>query len=262
MKAIRDYSIDDLIVLARRGDLSQADRQRLDEALASSPEARLLHDAGRAFDMEAPVVAGDDERVAQIERAVRRGRRPRGSWGRSLRASPALFAAVLAAGVAVGAVELSRGFVHPSTDVVAPEAPATPVSPPGAVRSHAGFRSEAAQPAPSTVEAPPVLTAPGAAPASGPASPALSGPTAVSSSAPAARRLARTEPGPALEHPVDEGTVDTPPAPPEGVGPGPTAQQLFSQANVARVHGEPGAATSLLRQLEQQYPSSSEATAA
>jgi TolA-binding protein len=273
VKAVRD-SIDDLIVLARRGDLSEADRQRLDEALASSPEARLLYDAGRAFDMEAQVVAGDDERVAEIERAVRRGRRRRGFWSpQRWKAAPAVVAAVFAAGVAVGAVDLTRSFVRSGAHVVATVAP--PPSPAVGPHGGMGLRAEAPQVTP----APAVSDAPLSAPAASAAPPVVSpAPAQVAPQGPLPdRRALRPEPlsfkgrsvdpvpAPTLLAPQppagSEGSEETLALEGAGTPAGPTAQQLFSQANGARVRGDPGEAMVLLRQLERRFPMSSEATA-
>jgi TolA-binding protein len=283
VKPVRD-SIDDLIVLARRGDLSEADRQRLDEALALSPEARLLYDAGRAFDLEAQVVAGDDERVAEIERAVRRGRRRHGFWSpRRLRAAvPAAVAAVFAAGVAVGAIELSHGFLRSGPQAAASVAPAPPVSPAagpaGAVRTGAGLRPETPQPAPAASDTPAIVAALAAAPSAALPEPVHGAPQGLLSE----RSATRAEPAPSRGRSVDIAAAPAtaapqPPAPArnddnedtqaqgaaaESPPPSPSAQQLFSQANVARVRGDPGEAMVLLRQLERRFPASSEAAAA
>src|SRR5690349_4715267 len=56
----------DLLALARRGELASSDERRLRDLLATSAEARALYDAGRAFDREASVMAGDDERIERL----------------------------------------------------------------------------------------------------------------------------------------------------------------------------------------------------
>ncbi len=124
------HSIDDLMVLSRRGELTAADEQRLRDALESAPELRLVYEAGRAFDMEAPVVAGDDERIAAIERGVQKRRRrfASGSTHRTRRIVQAAMAAVLVAGVAIGAIEVARKEAPPPTVPIPATATATSTS--------------------------------------------------------------------------------------------------------------------------------------
>ena len=58
-----DRCVEDLIVRARRGDLSVEEARQLRADLATSHEAGLLLRAGIGFDSESPVLAGDDRRV-------------------------------------------------------------------------------------------------------------------------------------------------------------------------------------------------------
>ena len=63
-------SVDDLIALARRGELDAAERRRLELSLGSSSEARLLHQAGLELDQAASVLPGDDALAERIKRRV------------------------------------------------------------------------------------------------------------------------------------------------------------------------------------------------
>jgi hypothetical protein len=107
MKSPHD-SADDLLVLARRGDLVDGDERRLRDALGTSPEARALYDAGLAFDAETSVLAGDDERIERIARNVEKKLAKRGGFFQRRRWILQLgIAAALLVGVAVAARELS-----------------------------------------------------------------------------------------------------------------------------------------------------------
>jgi hypothetical protein len=104
------HSLDDLLILARRSELSLEDDRRLRKALEGDPELRVIFGAGRAFDAEAPVVAGDDERIAVIGRRVEsRLRMFRGPtaprWRRMVGFA---LAAVIVAAAAVGTIKVVR----------------------------------------------------------------------------------------------------------------------------------------------------------
>lgn len=62
--------IEDLIARARRGEASPAERRRLEVALHTSLEARLLYEAGLAFDREASMRPGDDALVERLASRV------------------------------------------------------------------------------------------------------------------------------------------------------------------------------------------------
>jgi hypothetical protein len=109
------HSLDDLLILARRGELSLEDDRRLRVALESEPELRFIFEAGRAFDAEAPVLTGDDERIALIVRRVesrlRLCRGPRAHrWTRIVQF---VVAAVFVAVAAVGAMAVARTSGRP-----------------------------------------------------------------------------------------------------------------------------------------------------
>jgi hypothetical protein len=111
---MKSDDLEDLIALGRRGELGDADERRLREVLAASPEAQALYEAGRAFDADAPVEAGDERTVARIvtavERRVRRAERTQPRWLPRL-----LFAAMLLSGAAVAAVEYRAVISRPAS---------------------------------------------------------------------------------------------------------------------------------------------------
>ena len=100
---MRDSS-EDLSALARRGELDAAEQRRLQLALQSSSEARLLHRAGLDLDAAGSVLPGDDalaERVkqrvlARVLPAAAPRRRRLASWG--IAAAAACMAVAAAAG--------------------------------------------------------------------------------------------------------------------------------------------------------------------
>jgi hypothetical protein len=103
-----DQNADDLLVLARRGDLVDGDERKLRDALGTSPEARALYDAGLAFDAETSVLAGDDERIERIARNVEKRLAKKGGFFQRRRWVLQLaVAAALLVGVAIAARELT-----------------------------------------------------------------------------------------------------------------------------------------------------------
>jgi TolA-binding protein len=237
MKSEHD-SVDDLVVLARRGDLSARDEKRLRELLAASPEARLLHEAGRAFDEEAPVVAGDDERIERIERAVqKRLGAPRAATRRRW-VVQACFAIALIGGAAVAGGEL---LTSPAPVPGAPQPPTPP--------SEGTFPSGSTPtPASSAGTLPEVPELPALSPS------ATTAPTTTTATPPD-----HVVPRPlAIARKATAGTPDDttlPPSPPSTVA----APELFSAANRARVRGETQEAVRLSRELEDRFPTSREA---
>lgn len=264
MKPDRD-GIDDLLVLARRGALSEGDQRRLREAIASSPEARFLYEAGLAFDAEAPVAAGDEERIERLERQVQRRLRRSGVVHPRRWTWPAVAAVLLVGGVAGGAIEVSKAVSRsrePGAPAAAPPAvatarpgPAFAASPPpaGAVeeppsRDEAQSAPPAALPTTVRPHAPAEAAAPVRGVAGGPV-PVEDGvePPAASAASPADERAdGRQDP-----QGVSTGSV-TPAAPV-------TALDLFSAANRARVRGDTKGAIALSKELEERFPASSEA---
>jgi TolA-binding protein len=66
---MRDSS-EDLSALSRRGELDVAEQRRLQLALQSSSEARLLHRAGLDLDAAGSVLPGDDALAERVKRRV------------------------------------------------------------------------------------------------------------------------------------------------------------------------------------------------
>jgi len=99
---------EDWIARAKRGGLSESEQRQFRELLDSSIEARLLYEAGCAFDRESHVMPGDDARLERIAHRMQKRRllRQRRMPIRAL--SLGVAAAMLVAGVAVGAVNYSR----------------------------------------------------------------------------------------------------------------------------------------------------------
>jgi TolA-binding protein len=255
---------EDLLVLARRGDLGDDDSRRLRELLATSPEARELYEAGRALDAEASVIAGDEVMFARIVRTVAARHhattRPMRRW-----IARGALAANLLGGITVGASVLSRSSSSPAPAAAPAPAPAAPEHAPASPRI-----GPAAPIGVSPVPPPPPPAPETAAPPSPPATPAAHVPRDVPSAAspPGGRRPALpleptpAEPTaevpaagePAAATPPNEPTADVAPPPPA-----PTAGELFAAANRARVQGNTREAIERATELENRYPASKEA---
>jgi TolA-binding protein len=167
-------SVEDLSALSRRGELDSAERRRLDIALASSSEARLLHQAGLELDQAGSVLPGDDalaERVKQrvLRRALpvaalpaRAKRRRLLPWGI---AAAVACVAVAAGGTVAGFHPLRAVFSTPVT--LGPKAPAkvaalAPKPAPAAGAGSVPVQPEALAPvAPAPVAVPKVATVEG-----------------------------------------------------------------------------------------------------
>ena len=137
-------SIEDLSALSRRGELDAAERRRLELALASSSEARLLHRAGLELDKGGSMLPGDDALAERVKRRVMARVLPVASvrrrrflpWGI---AAAVACVAVAAAGTVVGYRPLRALF---STSVAAAPPP----------------QQKPSAPAPAVAVAPQVLT--------------------------------------------------------------------------------------------------------
>ena len=108
MGRTRSDAIEDLIVLARRGDLPESDERAFRERLAKSPVDRELYDAGRAIDAEAPIESGDAARLDRLVRAVELKAAPEPRRRRPSRIVRIALAALLVGGAAVSAAKLAR----------------------------------------------------------------------------------------------------------------------------------------------------------
>jgi TolA-binding protein len=252
MNSERD-SVDDLVVLARRGALPTSEQSRLREALLASAETRVLHDAGLEFDAEAPVLAGDEELIERMARRVQRGTRRLKISPRVRQAAQSMALGMLIAGLAIAAIEIARwhprakpGAASPVTSVHAPSAPASnlahdqrlvPVTPEPAL-------SEAPQnnPAPANgrriIGAPMTANAPQTGNPGAPTGDQANSPTPADS-APASARFADAQnASPASKFK--------------------SASELFADANQARVKGDLPGAVAISQQLEATFPNSNE----
>jgi len=99
---------EDRIARSKRGGLSESEQRQFRELLDSNIEARLLYEAGCAFDRESHVMPGDEARLERIARRIQNRRLLRRRWMPIRALSLGVAAAMLVAGVAVGAVNYSR----------------------------------------------------------------------------------------------------------------------------------------------------------
>ncbi len=122
-------SIEDLSALSRRGELDVAERRRLELALASSSEARLLHRAGLELDQAGSVLPGDDALAERVKQRVLRRALPAAALPKRRRRLLAWGIAAAVACVAVAAGGTVAGFqplraVFSTPAVLAPKLPA------------------------------------------------------------------------------------------------------------------------------------------
>lgn len=265
-------SVEDLIALSRRGELSKADSRRLEAKLAVSPEDRLLREAARGFDLETSIEVDD---AAQIERLVRRfqkrGKRP--VLSRTRRVALGLVAATVLVGAMVGAMLLGSRAKN--------QAKALSISLPKQSTEQRQSRRSAA--VASVAPVPSVSVARASTPPVGgtPQVTAEDVPATAAARAPEHRLGAvEVKPGPAarvVAPAIEESTAPEPNAPlpstrrfespsrtpePPGEKLGESARDLFAAANQARSRGDATTALSLYRRLQSEYPASPEALAA
>lgn len=232
---------EDLLVRARRGELGEDEARRFEIAVGSSRELELLYEAGAAFDAQAELLPGDEERMsALVAGALQELERAEPSRlareGRPLprrRSDARFFASSVGFGMLL-AVALASAWQAAERRHWLGGAPERPTAPP-AVTSAAVPR------APS----PPIVAVPAATAV--PASRAAVDPprrTAVTSSAPSSRVVVN-EPGPAP-------ASASPPAPA-------SPSELFARANEARRSGGREAAIELYEELIARYPTAIEA---
>lgn len=235
-------NLEDFIVLARRGKLSAREQRLLHSAVESSLEARLLLEAGRAFDRARSVEPGDEQLVERLaDFAVKKcAVRPRAMWvPRSMAvrvlAGACLFsAAATGAWSAIGVVMQAREDSHRASATVPP------------LRAHAQSPTTTrreSMPTSASVVPPP-------------------------SNASTTRVTIATEPSHG-ERVVGQfpraGTSKVPPdatsalAAPAGVTPDETATSLFATANLARRDRQSERAIALYRRLQLLFPESIEA---
>jgi TolA-binding protein len=248
-------SVSDLLSLERRGALSESAQGRLQEALEASEELRVLHEAGLAFDAEAPVLAGDEARIERMARRVRQGTRSVRLSPRVLQAAQSLALGALIAGVAIAAIELSRWHPRASTETTHSAASALTSHTPSLAGDQ---RLVPVTPEPAVSEAPPekiptpTLIRPNAA---GPANAAaLLGSAAASNAKQGSDSAASATPAPPSSSSAS--FADAPEA--LLAAKYKSASELFADANKARVQGDAKNAIAISEQLEATFPNSSE----
>ncbi len=253
MSADRDF-VDDLLVLARRGALSETEQRRLRDALGASAEARLMHGAGRVFDLEGAVVPGDDTRIELIARRVEKRARARGTRNPLLRrVILPMLAGALITGVAFGALELWRAFASAEHAKPALHSAAAP-----AVAAAASVEVSDAPVTGTSANANATALPSSAAAANSAAAPSAGLRALAVNAVPAASQSAAAS-APATAAPENSATARFADAEP---GASSNAAELFARANQARIRGDSAAAVGLYHQLELAFPSSSEARTA
>jgi TolA-binding protein len=227
--------VTDLLSEARRRPLSREEEVRLEELVERSPEARILHYAGWAFDRDSSAREDDDVLVAKLAaRAADRVSNPVVTLPARRRRRP-LFTLVAAALALAGTAGAGAGVVY---FVRAPErapevANLTPNAATAGNRPKALGRALSTRSAPvSTTESAPVPVAP--APVAPVVAP-LDGPIAPSPVT--ASQPKRTRPAPDLL----------------------SAKALFGEANKKRLAGDTAGAIALYKLLAERHPGSAEA---
>ena len=266
MNSARD-NCEDLIVRAKRGGLSESEQRQFRELLDSSSEARLLYEAGCAFDRESHVMPGDEARLERIAHRMQKRRllRQRPMPIRAL--SLGVVAAVLVAGVAVGAVNYSRLWRARSARSSPAMTAATRSSTAATTRSSNGVSSAfPVESNPRESRAPaPALPAPSAQLRNEtqplPLLQALPAPIAQLRNEP---QLLQTAPAPAraileTSQPLSPTSVATGRFDDELQVPKQEASTLFTDANRARVRGDAALAAAQYERLIGQFPRSREA---
>ncbi|MBN1612587.1 MAG: tetratricopeptide repeat protein [Polyangiaceae bacterium] len=219
--------IDDVLIRARRGGLSESDKRLLRDALSTSTDSRLLYQAGTVFDRDARVLPDDDQRIERMVRAVQKHQARAPSVWRARRAVPAMAVGILFAAGAVAAFELARPLLEPNRA----SPPPAPTSVSSSVRPRRSVRvSQPAEPPADTPDS-----------AQSPPPPAPRPPVWSSRGAEVLTRAVQ----PAIRR-----------------EPALTATQLFAKANRARVAGDSEAAMAGYQRLEAEYPGSPEALTA
>ncbi len=237
-------AMEDLLIAARRGGLSEAEQRGLREALASSVETRLLYEAGCAFDGEAPVLAGDEALIERMVRQVEKQQSRRAAFRPARYVAYGVVLGLLIAGVAAGAIELLRHHL-----------PVSPALPAPASQTTAPSHAHTAPPAYASVPVPDLRSP----------SPALSTPNTTSAHLTAPHTVDPIQPAQGASSPLAPTPQQPPPSAQFAPLPAPvatTAPALFAAANHARVAGDAAGAIASYRQLESTFPTSNEAVTA
>jgi len=124
----RRDSTEDLIVRARRGELSETENRYLHGLLATSREAQLLLQAGIGFDAESPMLPGDDRFVELLADRVAHGNpvKQHRPWRTALLVALCSFLATSAAAGAWVALERVFGSAAPGPTTMPAAAPSAP----------------------------------------------------------------------------------------------------------------------------------------
>ncbi|HET7543813.1 MAG TPA: hypothetical protein VFK05_28270 [Polyangiaceae bacterium] len=239
----RQLPAEDLLVLARKRQLSEEEERRLAIARQSSRELECLYRAGLAFDAEAGLQAGDEARVSRlVERTLQRIEQS------DPRAPPAAHGALPKASRPSGAALVARYFavsLGVGIFLCVTLASAWEFVEKRAARQRAEQQAQQAQMARTAarhrLQKP---AAPNAAPP--PLPPAA---PAATQSAPTGASGDPAHPAPVPVGPARKPTVDEPL----------TSSELFARANQARRDGDIEQAITLYERLEQTYPNSVEA---
>jgi TolA-binding protein len=253
-----DDDATDILSEARRRPLSREEDARLEELVERSPEARILHYAGWAFDRDSSAREDDDVLVAKLAaRAADRVAKPVVTLPGRRRRRPlfTLVAAALAlagtAGAGAGVVYLARAPERaPEVANLAPNAanvgnrPKAPGRAPSAPR--APVSTTESVPAP----VPPAPVGPVVAPLDVPIAP-----SPVTASAPARITIATPAGAPS---PVTASQPKRTRTAPDLL----SAKALFGEANKKRLAGDTAGAIALYKLLAERHPGSAEAALA
>ena len=156
---------EDLLVHARRGELSPEEEKSLGALLATSETACLWYQAGIGFDAESPVLPGDEELLGRVTERVAKASSGRISrrWWRI--AWPAAAASLVATSAAAGGWILLQRSLRAGPPAAATELESPPGSPrhaPSLAQSAGTPRTET--PSPSEPAVPVARSAPPGAP--------------------------------------------------------------------------------------------------
>jgi TolA-binding protein len=241
---------DDLLDKEARGELTAAERARLDHHVAMCSVCRFERQVRDDFRLEFETMGQADRRLANGSGARRGRRTSRARW--LLLAA----AAMLVTGAAAAEFETIRHTILQLPLVSRPvaTAPAEPAA--HDTRTVAKGIAPTAPETPAPVEAPAPI-APAEAPAPPIAAPAdVPAPTVASRPA-----AARPAPPPAATPTIEASEEPVPPAP-VAAPPADTEATLFAAANDARQRGAYAEAIRSYRELTQRFPQSREATTA
>lgn len=232
---------EDFIARSRRGVLSALEERQFRELLERSLEARLLYEAGNAFERESSVMPGDDARLERIIRKLHSGSKRRRVHTLARGTGVGVILGLIVVGAAAAAVNYSKGLTTPPEPAPAPSS----ANASRGARHPAPFKPSTAS---SSVTPEASSGASAELPVHVPASPK---PVA----APALPREAQS----ARANPSSIGRFEDVVEP---AAPAATPSDLFSEANRARVQGDVAHALAVYGRLLGEFSTSREAQAA